>query len=334
MKPSIRIDDPTAIDTENIDREISTGNHIIVQFSDHSYTDQKLSQLNKLCREHGDNIEIRFYGHYSSFFNFSELLKLDNVQHLSVDCLEAASNIVELTKLPNLKRLSLGVFNLADTEFLKYDNLKNLAELRLAPTKKGLNLVYLQEYTSLKDLAITEHTKNIEAIGSLQQLACLSLNSIKKASVEFVNKLYSLKKLSFLLGGRENINEIEQTEMEELTVNQVRGFNNVDSILKFDKLKRLSISNCIRLASVDFKGSATMLNYLSIGNCKNLSSLTSLDSLIDLHLLRIYQTNLNFDNLLNQLLPHSLKAFAFYTTKQKVDEEIQAELKRRGYSER
>jgi protein phosphatase 1 regulatory subunit 7 len=58
-----------------------------------------------------------------------------------------------------------------------------------------------------------------------------------------------------------------------------------------------------------------------------------LEKLTSLQQLRVYKTNLDFDSVVNQKLSSTLKTFAFYTTKKKIDEEIKAILLKKGYSE-
>lgn len=182
-------------------------------------------------------------------------------------------------------------------------------------------------------MIIGQHIKNIEAVGDLLNLKYLSFNSIKKTPVPFVNKLKKLKTLKFILGGRENFHEIEENEIENLEVVWVRGFNDASNISKFKKLKTLLIEDNIQLSKIHFDKEFPNLTNLKILNCKTLSSLTGLENLIRLNQLRVYQTNVDFEGVLNQNLPKTLKTFTFYTAKKKIDEEIKATLKKRGYSE-
>jgi protein phosphatase 1 regulatory subunit 7 len=329
-----RIDNPEKIDFGLIDRELHEGKHVIVQFVDTSYTDKKLSQLNDLCDKYGENFGIRFYGHYSSSFDFNTLRKIPNVKCLYVDCLMSADNVLTLQELPKLKALSLGVFELKETEILKSENLHQLSSLILAETRtKAVNLDYLRDFQDLQSLIIGGHTKNIESVGELSKLGFLSFNSIKKTPVPFVNKLTKLKTLKFILGGRESIHEIEDNEIENLEIVWVRGFNDISNISRFRKLKTLLIEDNIQLPKIHFDKELPNLCDLKILNCKTLNSLTGLEYLPSLKQLRIYKTNLDFDTVVNQNLSDELKTFAFYTTKKKIDEEIKSKLKLRGYSE-
>lgn len=334
MKPQNRINDPQIIDADLIDKELKAGKEVLVQFSDKSYDEKKLAQLNELCGKYDKDFEVRFYGHHSTSFDFNILLKIPNVKSLYVDCLTKANNVEAISQLLNLQKLSLGVYELTETEILNSENLKKLSELIVTETKtKAFNLEYLRDYKNLRLLIIGGHTKNIEAVGELGNLEYLSFNSVKKTPIHFVNKLKKLKTLKFILGGRENIHEIGENEIENLEIVWVRGFNDISNISNFKKLKTLLIEDNIQLQSVHFDKGLQHLNYLKILNCKTLNLLTGLENLPSLHQIRIYKTALDFDTVIKQPLPRSLKIFAFYTTKQKVDKEIKKTLELKGYSE-
>jgi len=333
-KKQNKIDNPEKIDVDYIDKKLQEGDHVIVQFADKIYSDKTLFQLNELCEKYDERFGIRFYGHYSSSFDFDTLRKIPNVKCLYVDCLTHAENVLTLTELIKLKSLSLGVFELKDTEILKLENLQQLTRLILTETRtKAVNLEYLKNYKNLQALIISDHTKNIESIGELSNLEFLSFNSIKKTPVPFVNKLKKLKTLKFILGGRENIHEIENNDIENLEIVWVRGFNDISNISKFDKLKTLLIEDNIQLLKIHFDQELSNLKDLKILNCKKLNSLTGLENLTSLKQLRVYQTDLDFETVINQKLPSTLKIFAFYTAKKKIDGKIKEILENKGYSE-
>lgn len=330
-----RINDPKTIDPDYIDKELKDGKHVIVQFSDKTFNDKMLYQLNDLCYKYDSNFGVRFYGNYSGAFDFKNLLKIPNVKCLYIDCLTKAENINSLTELRNLHKLSLGVFELKETEILSSNNLKGIESLILTETKtKAFNLGYLKDYKNLKLLVIGGHTKNIDSVGELTELEFLSFNSVKHVPIHFVNKLKKLKTLNFILGGRENINEIEENNIENLNITWVRGFNDLSCISKFNNLKALHIEDNIQLNKIRFDKEFHSLIDLKILNCKTFDSLIGLDNLIALKELVIYRTNLDFDSILNQSLPKALETFVFYTTKAKIDKEIKKRILEKGFKTR
>lgn len=334
MRPQNRINNPEKIDRLSIDKDLKDGKLVIVQFSDKLYTDKILAELNELCLEYNDNFSIRFYGHYQGSFDCKTLLKLPNIIALWLDCLLKADNLEVLTDLKNLRRLSLGVFELKETEIFQANNLKNLKELIIGETRtKALNLQYLENYTDLNYLIICGHTKNINVVGKLTELEYLGLNSISKVKLDFVNKLKRLKSLHFILGGRENLNEIEENEIETLEIIRVRAFNSFKNISNFKKLKNLQIEDQIQLTDIHFDKEVSTLTDFKLINCKTFKSITGLEKLSGLKQLRIYKTEINFDEFVKQQFPKSLDILAFYTAKTKIDKEIKERLLILGYKD-
>jgi protein phosphatase 1 regulatory subunit 7 len=332
MKIPIRINDPSVIDIGLIEKEIDADKHVIIQFSKALYTDSQLSIIDTLCKKYNSAFGVRFFGHYLGSFDFKTLQKIPNVKCLYVDCLTKAENVQALGELEKLEKFSLGVFELKEPEILNIQSLKNLSEIIITDTQtKALNLGYLKDYNRLNRLTICGHKKNIEALGEILTLEFLSLNSIKKTTVSFVNNLKKLKTLRFILGGRESIQEINENEIENLEIVWVRGFKDLSNISNFKSLKTLLVEDNKQLSNIHFDKELVKLNDVKILNCKTLSSLTGLEKLISLQQLRIYKTNLDIDSLLKQTLPNTLKTFAFYTYKKKIDEAIRLTLDNIGY---
>lgn len=335
MKKNIRlIDNPTSIDTVFIDKELSKGKTVLVQFSGATYNKDKLTQLNDLCKDYDQNLAIRFYGHYFSKFDCSVVKQISNVKNLSIDGLKDFDNVYALTELENLKVFALGIYDLKEPEFLKADNFKQLLELDINATNKKLNLEYLRNFKSLKYLTIEEQTKNIEAIGEVSNLEYLCLRSIKNKPIEFINNLKKLKTLKFLLGSRKNINEIDENKIENLEISRVRGFNDINNVSKFTKIKTLSIEDNIQLSEINFDTELSGLTDLEILNCKTLNSLTGIENLTSLTQFIVGKTDINFETVVKQKLATTLKVFEFYTGKKNIDADIEAILQEKGYTDR
>jgi len=332
--PQKRIQDPDIIDLALIEQALNENFEVIVQFSDNTYTDKILRELNELCLGYNENFTIRFYGHHRSIFDCKTLRKITNVKSLGVDCLIKAQNIDSLTKLDQLKKLRLGIYELKDTEILSAENFKKLNRLVIGDTKtRALNLEYLKHYHDLTYLMICGHTKNIDVVGELKRLDFLSLNSISKVSLNFVNRLPALKILRIILGGRPNINEINNDKIEHLELIWIRGLNDLSNISTFKKLKSLLIQDQIQLSSIHFDTALPGLTDCKILNCKTLGSLTGINNLNSLNQLRISKTTIDFDSFIKQELPQSLKILAFYTSKSKIDKQIKAVLQIKGFSD-
>jgi protein phosphatase 1 regulatory subunit 7 len=133
------------------------------------------------------------------------------------------------------------------------------------------------------------------------------------------------------LGGRENLDEIEENEIETLQIIKVRAFNNFNDISNFKKLKNLLIEDQIQLSELNFDKESSTLEDFKLINCKTFNSLTGLEKLNSLKQLRIYKTEINFEEFIKQDFPKSLDILAFYTAKTKIDKEIKAHLSKLGY---
>ncbi|WP_406683416.1 hypothetical protein N1F78_12105 [Seonamhaeicola sp. MEBiC1930] len=335
MKPQQRITDPKKIDKRIIDEHIKSGKHVIVQFSQNSFNRKMLTELNQLSKKYSRDFGIRFFGHYGKSFDLKNLEIIPDVKCLYIDCLMEAKNIEYLKNLEYLEKLSIGIFELKETEVLSYQNLWNVEELFLTETRtKAFNLEHLKNFKKLKFLIVGNHTKNIDSIGHLENLETLYLNSIKKVSISFINKLKKLKTLKFTLGGRENIKEIGDNKIEDLEITWVRGFNDLSNISNFSKLKKLFIQDNIKLEKIKFYEKSESLKSLIISNCKTLNELTGLDKLTNLETLTIYKTNIDFDNFFNSELPKSLKTLIFGTSKIKTDKIIKEKILEKGYETR
>lgn len=326
----IRIQNPKSIEIDKIEKDLENGNIVIMQFSNTGYTDEMLSILNELCLKYDENFGIRFYGFH---FDCKTLLKIQNIKNLSVDCMLKVDNIDIIAKLDSLLCLSLGVYELSEVEILKSENLKQLKSLSLSETKtKALNLQYLSDFKELEKLFIWGHVKNIESIGQLSKLDFLTLHAIKKVNVSFINNLKKLRTLRFIMGSRENINEIEENEIENLEITWVRGFSEFDNISKFKKLKTLIMENDTHLSQISFNEKFNQLKSIVIINCKMLNSIDGLENLPELETIRIYKTAINFETIINQKLSSKLQKFQFYTGKAKIDKNIQMQIIEKGYN--
>lgn len=334
MKPQKRIDNPKNIDRRLIESQIKNGNHIIMQFSDTVYSDKMLFKLNKLCAKYDKSFSIRFYGHYSKVFDCKVVQKIPNVKSLYIDCIIKAGNVDYISRLENLERLSLGIYELKETEILNSENFIKLTELIIGETKtKAFNLEYLKEFKRLKLLIISGHTKNIDSLSKLTELEYLGLNSISKVKLGFINSLNKLKTLNFVLGGRENLDEIEENNIEELQIIRVRGFNSLRNISKFSSLKNLLIEDQVKIEQLDFDKANPNLTDFKLINCKTFKKLSGISNLSSLKHLRIYKTAIEFDSFIKQPFPESLKILAFYTTKSKINKTIRARLDELNYTE-
>ena len=330
-----RITNPTTIERDKIENILSSGNSPTIQFSKSCYTAELLQSINNLCIEFGSILEVRFYGHYSSSFDASFLQHIPNVSWLSLDCLLDIINIQALENLDNLSILSFGVYNFDDPEILNKINISKLKKFIVGENKKrNFDLNYLKNCIAIKELTVVGHTKGISVLSKLSTLETLTLSSIgKKQDLSFLNKINSLRKLVILLGGRENIFEVELPTLKEMKILRVRGLNNLHNINKFTKLERLVIEDQIKLEGITFTKGNCNIKDLRIYNCKNLKEINGMKYLSNLNKVFISTTMLDPDQFLSNNFPKSLNIFALYTGKSKKDKEIRKVLDGNGYRE-
>ena len=330
-----RINNPQSIKKEEIEAIIADGKSPVIQFSASGYSLSLLKKIDNLCKIFGQELEVRFYGHYGGAFDAKVLCHLPNVKNLSVDCLQRIENHEEIGKLQDLKSLSFEVYYFEDKEVLSKLNLKSLHRLVIGENhKKNIDLLYLSQCELLEELYVVGHTKNINVLAALPKLKKLSLGSIgKKQNLLFVNKIDALESLMLILGGRESFEEVNNSNLKKIEIIRVRGLEELGDLSRFPKLSYLQIEEQIKIRELDFSNPLLNLTDFKILTCKSLSRLNGMSQLKNLSHLRIYATDIEINDMLSQALPKSLTVFAFYTGKVKKDREIREILDSKGFSE-
>lgn len=330
-KRKILINNPVVLDPVQIEQDLRSGNQVIVQFSHPEFYGSILEEVDELCARFDENFGVRFYGHYSLSFDGHTLLRIPHVKMLVLNCLTQAHNTHTLASLNHLNSLSLGIYELENSEIMGIDTLQALRILNVVSEKRIVNLDYLKEFAHLEQLHVGGKVKNLDAIGALEGLHYLALDSISKLPLHFINRLRKLKHLRILMGGREDILEVEENAIESLEIMRVRGFHDLTNITAFQGLKSLVIGDQIHLRQISFDRELKALEELSITNCKGLTHLTGMEQLSSLRKLRIFKTAIDFDSFINQKLPNALSTVEFATLKRKTDKEIQESLVKRGF---
>lgn len=327
-----RMTDQVVLDEADISDWIAAGDDVIVQYSKPIYTPELLSVLERLCRKLGERLQVRFFGHYQSCFDCSILTGIPSVSSLAVDCLKSVSHPETIHELGNLHSLSLGIYELADTEFLNSTNFKILQALRIGETRrKSLNLAPIANMRMLNKLHISGHARNIEAVGRLPALDTLSLSMINKSvNLAFINQLKLLRCCRLMLGGRLDIKEVSHGGIQSLEIIRVRGFAHFDPDA-FPGLINLQVEDQVRLTSIAFSKASSELRRLVLLNCKGLSEIGGLSLLRNLHEARIIRTAIDLDDLISRGLPSDLRIFAFGTGKMRADRGIKERLEQMGY---
>ncbi|MBB5367397.1 MULTISPECIES: hypothetical protein [unclassified Janthinobacterium] len=258
---------------------------------------------------------------------------LPHVSSLSIDFHQHALHLEALGGMPRLRRLRLGVYELAQTDILQLENLQGLDYLYLDETaKNNLDLAPLRHFSQLSSLHIDGHSQQIATLASLPALKELSLYRIKsKVGLDFVSDINHLEALRLQLGGRTSIQEIDAPLLHKLEVLRVRGLEALGDMGRFPLLRKLWVEDQAKLAKIEFSNNRA-LEQVHLHTCKTLVTLDGLNSLAALRQLSVSETMLDIEAMLEHGLPASLSHLHFRTGKAKLDEAIAAQLAQRGYS--
>jgi hypothetical protein len=327
-----RINDPSEVYSATVRQIIDAGRKPTIQFSKPGYAVALLKQVNLLCREFGEELEVRFYGHYQTHFDASVISNIPDVQNLAIDCLTDIRNEEAIYQLLRLRRFSFGVYNFDKPHFLEELDVTKLTRLSLTETaKRNFDLAGLAKAKHLETLIIDGHNKNISAITSLHNLTELTLSAITKhQGIEFLNEVAQLRSLSLILGGRCSIDEFQHPSLESLRIIRVRGLERLGSLARFPRLCNLHVEDQIQINEIDFAG--VPLQKVVITNCKNLNSLTNLEKLDRLNELRVSRTSLELQALVDRNWPPSVEV-ALYSGSRKWNDATRQILDKRGYRE-
>jgi hypothetical protein len=319
-----RIENPASPNETEIASLFESGaEFIILQFSKPAaYDERVLSKVNALCERFGSRLKVRFYGHYGSDFDCQTLRYIPSVQSLNIDCLMKALHLECLDELTWLEEFAFGVFEADAPLLLKSRALTQLRRLILAPTRKNnIDLAPLGSYAQLEELFVNGQTRHIDSITTLPRLQKLSLGGIgKKTPLSFIKSITPLKALTYILGGRLNVNDLAHDGLERLEILRVLGLSEINLAL-FPKLERLTVEDQLRLNELDIRP-LRKLQRLSIFNCKNLTNVVGIDSADSLESLRIGLTNIDLGKILNRL-PLNVKALTLHSPRKAIDDKLQ-----------
>lgn len=332
-KPTMTVQNPQHIDAAAIRAAVAASQHVLVQFDTLGEPAPLFPELDALAATCGTDLTIRIYGYDPRVFDTRMLLALPHVASLAIDCHRNALYLEALGQLRHLKRLSLGVHEMAQKDILALENLRGLEVLQLGETvNNDIDLAPLRHYTQLSALHIEGHSRHIETLAALPALRELALYRIKhKVPLDVVSNIARLDTLRLQLGGRESIEVIAAPLLRKLEIIRVRGLERLGDMGRFPLLERLWIEDQIKLQQLDLRGNCA-LRQLYLLTCKSLASLAGLGQLSALTELSVSETRLDIDTLLAQGMPPHLQRMRFRTGKVKRDQQITAQLAQCGYS--
>lgn len=218
-----------------------------IQFSQAPTTTNLLAVL-KIIKSN-PNIDLRFYGKYSE--EQIEWSLLSSVERLQIDLWET-KELKQVSQLTKLKRFGIT---------------KNV--------KSSVSLKILESLTNLQTL-YTSISKDIQAIGGLNQLHFLSLREIKTENLDFLTKLENLNTVWLSLGSYDNFKAIGKIKnLKKLSLHQVRGFDNInanEALAKCENLEALQLQDLKNIQTLHFLTNLKSLKYLQMEGLKNIET--------------------------------------------------------------
>lgn len=308
---------------------------VIVQFERaEQYDVDLLSQLDALCADYGERLNLRFYSHYpGKAFDGRTLLALPHVQSLSLDCLDALEHYEAIGSLPLLREFALQVISANLPGLLALPNLKHLQQLRLSLDKgPAIDLAPLAAMPELHSLSLSVQSHHLDVLSQCPGIRHLDLHRMPaKTPLGMVAGMSGLHSLSVSFGSREGMPELRNPHVKELDILRVRGLNRLD-LDGFPQLEVLKIEDQAQLGQLDL-GGAPQLRKLSLINLKNLGAINHLHSstIADLRLIKTPQIDLL--TLLDTQLPASVQHLKLHSGKRAVDQQIEARQQQLGIPE-
>ncbi len=330
-----RVTDPSSLSTAEIVEVVEKRGRLIVQFSKPgTYPPSILDALNEACDLVGERIQVRFYGHYGATFDAGALRNLSDVRDLAVDCLAEIVNENEIGRLQNLQVLHFGVFDLNLPDFLATIDLSHLKKLSLSENRKrNIDLSPLSGAGLLEELFVQGHSKGISSVTKIPGLRRLTLSAYAKSHpLDFVASLPSLKNLTLILGGREDIADLSSASLELLQLIRVRGLATLGDLSRFAELSALRVEDQLQLGCLDLEGAN--LERLWLFNCKTLAALPGLESQHRLKEFRTSGVALDLNGLRDRDWPSATRSVHLFSHSKRWNADARASLAARGLSEK
>lgn len=326
-----RVTDPETLSPSELVAICEARGHLLIQFSrPESYTAAVLRGVNEACRVVEDRLQVRFFGHYGTRFDAGLLEHLPEVRNLSVDCLSEIIHEEAIGRLPKLRQLAFGVFELNRPDFLETLELERLERVALFENR-GRNIVLspLARCGSLSELMVEGHSQGIDAIANLPSLRRMTLRSFGKAhGLGFIASLPNLKDLALGLGGRSDIADLSSRSLEILKILRVRGLTTVGDLSRTPALSSLCIEDQPQVSELDLRG--VQMERLWLNNCRNLRELIGLDAQSRIRQFFASRVSLDLDALRDRDWPAAAYSVRLHSGRRRWDDAAEAQLATRG----
>ncbi len=242
-------------------------------------------RLNEYFFKLRPDVALRLYG----FINKERICDLEfcpvmsHVEHFFADCMHNATNIEKIASIPNLKSLSIGIYNLDNFDVLANIN-PNLEFLCLGETKsKKPDLKHLNRFENLKSLIISGHQKNIDVLSSLNKLETLSLRGISTNNLDYLKPLNNLTEINIHLGGIKDFSALKECKtIKNLELFQIRGLSDLSFVSLMESLETLFLQCLKNVQTLPPMEKLTHLNRLVLETMKELRDISSLENVPNL----------------------------------------------------
>jgi internalin A len=222
----------------------------VVQFSE-PLSDSDLKRIAEFLRDY-PAVTFRVYGQYSGGCDLEFLRYFDFVRNFQVD-----------------------VFDLKDFSGINYLP-PDLEYLGLGQTRVKHSLKFLERFTSLKELFIESHKKNIEIISQLTMLENLTLRSITLPDLSILKPLKQLLFLFLKLGGIKDLRLLPEIgKLRYLEIWRVRGLTDLDVISSIPTLQYLFLQTLKGVTKLPSLQPLSLLRRVHIETMKGLNDLSS-----------------------------------------------------------
>ena len=234
--------------------------------------------LNERLFAHRPDVQLRLYGFYQEACDLSFLWAMTNVQRFAADCLISARNVDAIGRLPRLRDLSVGIFELESLRFLE-DVPPSLEKLFIGQTRsKRPDLAVLERFGSLRSIYVEGQNKNIEVLEKLQSLEDVTLRSISARDLTFLRRLPKMWSLDIKLGGCKDLSALSgHLGIKYLELWQVLGLHDLGPVSSLPNLQYLYLQSLRQVRALPDLSRLTRLRRIYLENMKNLEDLSALD---------------------------------------------------------
>jgi hypothetical protein len=225
------------------------------------------------------DVQLRIYGHYGHECDLGITQDVPHVVDFAADSLRRASNIEAIARLPELRALSLGIYEL-DSFVVLNDLPREMHSLFLGATRsRKPDLAPLARFESLRKVYIEGHIKNLDVLGELSLLEDVTLRSTTTPNLDFVAALSRMWSLDITLGGTTDLSAIRgMAGLKYLELWQIRGLADLSVISDLPGLQNLFLQSLPQVTALPPFDSLRRLRRLVLENMKGIRDLATLQT--------------------------------------------------------